>query len=108
MAIAKLSALTANPANLRAKNTGARYCVIFFHSKDESTNKKLVLENDPVKKKQHHSAIYPLPHGQVSLWEDSFSPEFIVIVNVTFQLTLTLFYLTQKMSRVGWKLGKGY
>lgn len=51
MAIAKLSALTANPANLTAKNTDARYCVIFFHSKDESTNKKLVLENGPVKKK---------------------------------------------------------
>ena len=51
MAIAKLSALTANPASLTAKNTGARYCVISFQSKDESTNKKLVLKNGPVKKK---------------------------------------------------------
>ena len=51
MAIAKLSAITANPASLTAKNTGVRYCVIFFYSNDESTNKKLVLKNGPVKKK---------------------------------------------------------
>ena len=51
MAIAKLSAITANPASLTAKNTCVRYCVIFFYSNDESTNKKLVLKNGPVKKK---------------------------------------------------------